>query len=545
LSRLSHIKPQEFGPYTLVRRLATGGMGELYLARRGGVAGFSKQVVVKRLRSDLANDREFVEMFLTEGRVAALLDHPNVVHIYDLGQIDGIYYMAMEYIPGQDLGTLLARNGGPPPLSIVLSILINLCEGVAFAHDATGLTGEPLGLVHRDINPQNVLISYSGGVAITDFGIAKVRLWQRETRAGVLKGKYGYLAPEQAHAGKVDRRTDVYAIGLLLFESSLGERAVPGISDTELIYASADGVVRRPSELDPAYPAELERIYLKAAARRPEDRYQTVRELQTDLVRFQVDQRLAITSSRLAGLMQRLFAGEWTEERKLMTPTDPHIVDPTAARGTPGGLHEAPTMLKPPAGLHESPTVPESLVDTIPPESESLVDTIPPESESLVDTIPPQPSPDDPTVTDLPSLPDDALEPGDSVPTLVRDRPDAGLAHAETLLLGNAAPPSATAATEQEVVLAGPQEAAELDRSRRFRWPIIITSALVTLVVAGGAAYYLLFTQGGMRQLDSVVAPDSRPVASPEAPPDASTGEALDAALDLDQGVIQGDRSSN
>lgn len=477
------MEPEEFGPYTLVRRLATGGMGELYLAQRAGLAGFSKRLVVKRIRPELATDREFVDMFLGEGRIAALLDHPNIVHIYDLGEVNGIFYLAMEYIAGKDLGSLLLRNGGPLELSMALYVLISLCEGVAFAHDATAPDGQPLGLVHRDINPQNVLISYQGSVSITDFGIAKVRTTQNETRAGVLKGKFGYLAPEQAHSLPIDRRTDIYALGLLLFEVTTGTRAIPGRTDTELLYAAADGVTQRPSELSRDYPRRLEKIYLRATAKRPEERYQNVRELQEALVKFQVEQRLVVTSSKLSDLMMRLFATEWTDERKLLTPTSAHR---PASRVTGSGLHSQPTVLKGDGSVPRERSVREFV--NAPTLHEAVVN-LPPDVDMGE------------TVTDLPAYegPDPGLQPAISA---VQTNPRQGsapavvdpvLAAAETRVL-------AKDDSDDERLLHGQwtheDSAPPVRPVGGPRWPIILISTLVTFIIGGGATYYLLVMRG-------------------------------------------------
>ena len=520
--------PESFGPYTLVRRLATGGMGELFLAQRDGLAGFSKQLVVKRIRTELADDREFVEMFLAEGRVAALLDHPHIVHIYDLGQVEGIYYLAMEYVAGRDLGTVLSRNGGPVDLGCALSVLIGACEGVGFAHDATGGDGNPLGLVHRDINPQNILISYRGSVSITDFGIAKVRSWPRaETRAGVLKGKFGYLAPEQARSGKIDRRSDIYALGLLLFEATLGQRAIPGRSDTELLYAAAEGVTQRPKALNRDYPPALEQIFLKATARSPERRYQTVRELQHDLAQFQMEQWLLATSSNLAELMQRLFASEWNEERRLMTPTSAHPVG--------NALHEQPTVIKPttaPGRASPSLTRPVVLKADDPARRDPSVrkfvnaPTIHEfsQQDDLAQTVTDLPPYEEITAGQSAATPDpqatspNAPNPAAADPALaqaktqilMRDEPqraaDPALAQAKTRILDRGDDPILHGDWTTEDVVARPGK----------RWLVIVASTLVTLGLGGGAAYYFLLrpppdgasapdsgTQRGVATLDS------------------------------------------
>ena len=314
------MQAQRFGPYTLVHHLATGGMGELYLAQRAGVAGFSKQVVVKALRDDLANDDEFVEMFLDEGRLAGVLDHSNIVHIYELGEVDGVYFMAMEYVHGADLGSLLSAVGGPLELTAAFQVLRDVCEGLAFAHDAVDAGGRPLELVHRDINPANILVSSAGAVKIVDFGIAKVAQRHRQTRAGILKGKFGYLSPEQARGQRVDRRCDVYALGLLLFEMTTGRSAIPEGSEAQMLEAAAHGMLLQPTEVVPDYPRGLADIFRRCTFYRPEDRYQSVPELLDELLEFQLDQRLLATPKRLAELVAQHFGAQLEAQRRVLTP---------------------------------------------------------------------------------------------------------------------------------------------------------------------------------------------------------------------------------
>lgn len=348
------MQAQRFGPYTLVHHLATGGMGELYLAQRAGVAGFSKQVVVKALRDDLANDDEFVEMFLDEGRLAGVLDHSNIVHIYELGEVDGVYFMAMEYVHGADLGSLLSAVGGPLEHTAAFQVLRDVCEGLAFAHDAVDASGRPLELVHRDINPANILVSSAGAVKIVDFGIAKVAQRHRQTRAGILKGKFGYLSPEQARGQRVDRRCDVYALGLLLFEMTTGRSAIPEGSEAQMLEAAAHGMLLQPTEVVPDYPRGLADIFRRCTFYRPEDRYQSVPELLDELLEFQLDQRLLATPKRLAELVAQHFGAQLEAQRRVLTPA-------TAGPGM-GFEEEPPTETVPrPPGLTAQATTADPL----------------------------------------------------------------------------------------------------------------------------------------------------------------------------------------
>jgi eukaryotic-like serine/threonine-protein kinase len=497
------MEPEQFGDYTLVRCLAIGGMGELYLAQREGVAGFSKQLVVKRIRPELAGDAEFVEMFLNEGRLAAMLDHPNIVHIYELGQAEGSYFMAMEYVAGKNLNTVLTHNSGPLELSMALGMFSGICEGMAFAHDAIGQDGFPLNLVHRDINPQNVLISYSGTVKIADFGIAKAQLQQRkETQVGVLKGKFGYLSPEQARSGPVDRRSDIYTMGLLLFETTIGQPAIPGKSDTQLLYAAAEGVVQRPTDFSADYPPQLEQIYLRATAKDPAARYQTVKELQEDLLTFQLDHRLVITSSKLTDLMRQLFGAESTGERRLPTPARA-----AAASGTGQAVVQRP---KPPSrqirpsrpgldpdepGLHQSPTVMET-PQVSQPQAGGSQPAVPAPARDMSEDLT-QLSQEIEVPAAAPGLASAETRMLDRSQPLASEVPPA-LVSAETRMLDRSQPevalgaprtdpnPRSSAIPFQPPLLVEPEEKA------RSRWPVILISSLITLLLAGGGLYLFL-----------------------------------------------------
>ncbi|MCA9667147.1 MAG: serine/threonine protein kinase [Myxococcales bacterium] len=301
---------ERFGPYVLTRRIAMGGMGELFLARRRGVGGFEKQVVVKRILPDLARDPQLVQMFLDEARVSALLDHANIVHIYELGEVDGAYFLAMEYVDGRDLRQVLQRHDGPLELGCALTILGGICEGLAYAHEARDVRGRPLELVHRDLSPHNVLVSYSGAVKLTDFGIAKVSQRVTRTQVGVLKGKLGYLSPEQARSEPIDQRSDIYSLGLLLFEATTGAPAVSSGSDSGYIRAARRGETRTPEHVLPGYPAPLAAIFARATERDRERRYRNVREMRRAILDVQTKLDLLRTQRDVSALMRELFSSD-------------------------------------------------------------------------------------------------------------------------------------------------------------------------------------------------------------------------------------------
>jgi len=221
-------KPIHLGKYELIKRIATGGMAEIYLARVSGLPGFEKIVVVKRILPQLATNQEFVQMFLDEARVAATLHHPNIVQMYDIGAVDGNYFISMEYLHGEDLRSIARamRQKGQDrvPLEHALGIGVGIAAGLHYAHEKVGFDGKPLHIVHRDITPQNIFVTYDGGVKLVDFGIAKASNRASETRYGSLKGKIPYMSPEQCRSEPLDRRSDIFSLGILLYEQTTSVR---------------------------------------------------------------------------------------------------------------------------------------------------------------------------------------------------------------------------------------------------------------------------------------------------------------------------------
>ena len=315
--------PAVFGKYTLLRRIATGGMAEIFLAIQKSVAGFEKLVVVKRILPSLGDDPAFVEMLLHEARIAATLTHPNVVQIFDIDEAEGQYFIAMEHVHGEDLRAIVrqmkARRVLSFPLEHALAIVLGVAAGLAYAHERHDLTGAPLGIIHRDISPQNVLVTYAGDVKIVDFGIAKsTAREQLVTQVGRLKGKVPYMSPEQARGDRLDARSDVFATGILLFELTTGRRLFKGQSEIETLRLICDRDYPRPSDVLPGYPTELERIVVRALARDRADRYPTARALQVDLEAFVRAERIAASSLGLQAFMQSLFAEKLETEKHLL-----------------------------------------------------------------------------------------------------------------------------------------------------------------------------------------------------------------------------------
>jgi serine/threonine-protein kinase len=310
--------PCRFGKYTLIRRLATGGMAELFLAIQKSVAGFEKLIVIKRILPILNQDRGFIEMLLHEARVAATMSHPNIVQIFDVGAVDGSYFIAMEHVHGEDLRSIVRQMRKSQvlefPLEHALSIVLGICAGLAYAHEKRDLDGTPLNIVHRDISPQNVIITFTGDVKVVDFGIAKSDAQLHEhTRNGKLKGKIPYMSPEQARGDVIDWRTDIFAAGVMLFELTTGKRLFKGASEYETLRLICDRDYPSPSQVRFGYPRELEAIVMRALAKDRTHRWQSAREMQAAIEEFVRRERLGVSTIALSQFMQALF------EEKLAT----------------------------------------------------------------------------------------------------------------------------------------------------------------------------------------------------------------------------------
>jgi serine/threonine-protein kinase len=330
------VLPRQFGKYTLLSRLSSGGMAEIFLALQRSVAGFEKLVVIKRIRPEMTQDRSFVDMLLHEARVAATLSHPNIVQTFDAGEIEGAYFIAMEHVHGADVLALLrrAREQSLPrlPLEQVLSIMIGVCAGLSYMHDRRDLAGEPLGIVHRDISPRNIVVSFHGDVKIVDFGIAKSAIEEpEEPGERPLKGKLAYLSPEQIRGETFDRRADIFAAGVVLFELTTGQRLFRGGGEVETLLQIRDGEYARPSDVAPGYPPALERVVARALQKRPADRYPSARQMQEDLEQFGRDERLAVSAVGLESLMQTLFADELARHKEALLGVR-QLVDVIAAQ---------------------------------------------------------------------------------------------------------------------------------------------------------------------------------------------------------------------
>jgi serine/threonine protein kinase len=311
----------KLGKYDLIRQIAVGGMAELYLARTVGIEGFEKLVVVKRILPQYLSNASFVNMFLNEARLAATLHHPNIAQVYDIGVEAGDYFFAMEYVHGEDLdriSTTAREQGGGLSLDCALTLVCGLCSGLHYAHDKQGPDGKPLDVVHRDVSPSNVLISYDGGVKLVDFGIARATSRTTQTQGG-LKGKIAYMSPEQCKARTtLDRRSDIFSVGTILYELTTGRLPFAGESEYAILNQIVNDDVPPPTKVLAGYPPALEKIVLKALARDPDQRYATALQLQQQLEDFAHEVRLRVSPLVLGKLMSTLFPArleEWDEAK--------------------------------------------------------------------------------------------------------------------------------------------------------------------------------------------------------------------------------------
>lgn len=314
---------KRFGQYTLLERIAVGGMAEVWKARMRGLEGFQKTVAIKKILPLMTHNSEFVSMFIDEAKLAAQLSHPNIIHIYDLGKIANDYFIAMEYVEGRDLRTIgnLARQKRLPiPVGLSLLIAHHLAGALDHAHHKRDFEGHALGLVHRDVSPQNVLISRDGDIKLCDFGIAKAVTQAGQTQIGALKGKLQYMSPEQAWGRPVDARSDIFSLGTLLFEMLTGERLFAGDSEISVLEAVREGKVRSPREIDPSISAEIDAIARRALAHDPADRFQSAGEMEQRLGAVLYEQKPTPSHTDLAAYVRKLEAAPVPVEAPAAAP---------------------------------------------------------------------------------------------------------------------------------------------------------------------------------------------------------------------------------
>jgi len=303
---MSAMGERQFGPYRLVQQIAVGGMAEIHLAKTHGIAGFEKYVALKMIHPNFSQDHQFIQMLIDEAKITVQLQHVNIAQTFDLGRVGDTFYITMEYVDGADLYKLLRKSSELDrlfPIALGAFIGKEVAGGLDYAHRKRDHGGIPLGIVHRDVSPQNVLISYAGEVKLVDFGIAKATMRARQTAAGVIKGKYYYMSPEQAWGEPLDHRTDVFSAGILLYETLTGQMLYLEEDLHKLLEMVRRADIPPPSSLRAEIPPALDGIVMHALAKRPEDRYQTAGDFANDLERFLHSYAPVFTANKVANWM--------------------------------------------------------------------------------------------------------------------------------------------------------------------------------------------------------------------------------------------------
>ncbi len=371
-------KPTPFGKYFLLERINVGGMAEVFRAKAFGVEGFERLVAVKRILPNIAEDKEFIRMFIDEAKLSVQLNHANVAQIFDLGVVDGAYYIALEHVHGRDLRNIFDRCrqvGEAMPVAQACFMIMKVCEGLDYAHNKRDQSGRELSLVHRDVSPQNVLVSFEGEVKLIDFGIAKAAGKGSKTQAGILKGKFGYMSPEQVRGLPVDRRSDVFSAGIVLYELLTGERLFVGESDFSTLEKVRNVEILPPSTYNRKIPEALELIVLKALAKDVEDRYQNAIDLHDELQAFVYTAGEFYSRKDLAGWMKKTFNKEIEEEtaklesyRQLKAPVAEPPPSPATSRAPTGSR---PPINTPPPARRATAAMPATKPPPAPPSRSS------------------------------------------------------------------------------------------------------------------------------------------------------------------------------
>ncbi len=314
-------RPVPFGKYLLLDRISVGGMAEVFKAKSFGVQGFEKVIAIKRILPSMGQDDEFIKMFIDEAKIAGQLAHANIGQIHELGQIDGSHFIAMEYIWGRDLLQLQNRFKKLKrrlPTTAAAFIVMKICEGLHYAHKKRDVLGSAMEIVHRDCSPQNVVVSYEGEVKLIDFGIARAASRSARTNAGVLKGKFGYMSPEQVRGLPLDRRSDIFSLGIILFETLTGKRLFNGESDFSTLEKVRNAEVDAQLLVEAGVPEQLQRITIKALRRTPDDRYQWCSDMRDDLRNYLQTTSEAYSYRTLGEEMRAAFGPELAREQELM-----------------------------------------------------------------------------------------------------------------------------------------------------------------------------------------------------------------------------------
>lgn len=366
MARNKSIRPVQFGKYTLLNRIGSGGMAEIFRAKMYGAHGFEKEVAIKKILPNLTDDTEFIKMFIDEAKITVGLMHNNVVQVFDLGEIERQYFICMEFVHGKDLLDVLARCAEMQlkvPLKLSLFTIMEMLKGLEHAHRATDSFGDALNIIHRDVSPSNVMLSYSGNVKIGDFGVAKAATQRSMTEAGTLKGKVGYMSPEQVRGDRIDHRSDVFSAGIILYEVLNMRRLFTGNSDLDVMLRVRDINASHELAQGITLPDTLHAIMRKALARDPNKRFQSAGAFHDALLDFVFTNNIRVTNSDIARFLTRIFEKEIAEEKELrlqMRQSEKEAAE-RSARGEESrpvesiAVRSSPRHTQPPpeASLHE------------------------------------------------------------------------------------------------------------------------------------------------------------------------------------------------
>jgi serine/threonine protein kinase len=509
------------GRYQVLKPLAKGGMAEVLLARTIGLGGFARHVVIKRIRVEHGSDQKQIDMFLDEARLVAALHHRNIVQVHDIGEEDGKYFIVMEYVHGRDTRELLKTvkdNKAQIPLEHVITIVTAAAAGLHYAHEQRGADRKPLGIVHRDISPGNILLGFDGGVKVVDFGIAKAAQRMIDTQAGEMKGKVGYMSPEQCKMQPLDRRTDVFLLGIVLYELVTVRRLFKADTRYATMSQIVDGAVPSPSAARSDLPPELERIMLKALAKTPEERFQTADELRVALEAFAKSAGLTISPNALSDYLKEQF-GEVPEPWHVdeAVPHPPAEVIERIRNSSQLIAVQRPSQPMPAAKPIETVEAPAA------PAAQAATKSTQPELEAIKAAKP--------VVAGEPAGPDPELEAEERASAAAA--PAAAEPAADTPAVAKPAPdkPAADAAvkTPARSYASGPAVYPTAPSSG-MSWLWFVLGALV--LVGGGVAVYLFVLRPELADKSPPPpSPVEQPAVAPEpaAPPDAAVAPVEDA----------------
>jgi len=352
--------------YRVIEKLESGGMAEVFRAESEGLQGFKKQVAIKRVLPHLSEKKKFISMFLDEARLSAHLTHSNCVQVFDIGVGDNAYFIVMEFVDGANLKSIvesLRKQGKEFPVSYAAFIALEICKGLSYAHELRDPSGQDLHIVHRDMSPPNVLITKYGEIKIVDFGLAKANSQLEKSEPGIIKGKFSYLSPEAAMGQEVDARTDIFAVGIILWELLTGQRLFMGETDFQTVKKVQQAQIPSASAINPQVPADLERILAKSLTREPDARYRTARELGQDLSKFMFKLGTPVSAFDIAQIVQSAMKDRHRGPRKPQASIIESLIEEALLEFTSLTDEEKAAQRKEASATTKAPSNPGGFVD--------------------------------------------------------------------------------------------------------------------------------------------------------------------------------------